>query len=320
MALPTGTISMNDLRAELGYGNAPISLNDPLVRDLANSGLNYNGTYSTSTCSLNDVKGQQLNFYATISSGASAQYATTAAYNAGWTGRGNVTITITGTIGSLYTGYANSGNVTIINNGTILGYGGSGGNGGGGNFNIAAWNISVISGNSGGWGGTGLYCSGRSTYGRQRYIYVYNNGTIAGGGGGGGGGCAAAWGYQYSSGDAIGGGGGGGGAGLPSGNGGGLNSLGVTGSGGAYLGDRGTPGNVGGGGAGGQAGNSPSFGQLGGKGGDGGGLATAGGNGSTNTVGWSYWGTGGGAGNGIYNDAQLTWPTGTRGTIIGAIA
>lgn len=313
----SGTISFNDLRTETGITGA-ISLGDGQVRDLigANSIISISSAYS-----------KTRDFTFNIPALSNRSFITTLAEDAGWQGTGNLVAVIpSGTVTStLVTGQIQWGNLAIYNNGYIMGKGGNGAPGAGGYADSAAFSATINVGGPGGSGGDGLVVSTPSQNRVQRYISVFNYGTIAGGGGGGGGGDAQAAGTGAGNVDIVGGGGGGGGRGNLGGLGGAGGVVSVINGGGLSVnGSGGSAGDQNSAGGGGAAGAPPRYGEWqGGSGGFGGALGAAGNAGNPNVAGWGYQGAGGPGGSGVLFSANINGTAslfGNNGTVIGAIA
>ena len=295
-----------------------ISLGDGQIRDLIGAINNV---------SMSNAYSKTRDFTFTIPAQTARSFITNLAYDAGWQGTGNLVAVIPqGTVTStLVTGQIQWGNLAIYNSGYIMG---KGGNGGGGNYGILDSNgftfTNYVQGGTGTGGGDGLVVSTPSQNRAQRFISVFNYGTIAGGGGGGGGGSGIAAGYVGDA-DIVGGGGGGGGRGNVGGSFGAGGIVSVTnGSGLAVNGSNGGSGTQNSAGGGGAAGGMPRFGNwVGGAGGNGGALGAPGAAGADNNAGWTAFGNGGPGGAGVLGSANINGSAslfGNNGTVIGTIA
>jgi hypothetical protein len=284
MTLPSsGKITLSDVNVELGRAaDAPISLNDSVVRNLAGK--------SAGAIAMSDLYGKTHTFPFAIASNQTNADLRTLALNAGWNGTTKVVATInsgiyvssnsTGTPALTVNGSFPNG-VRLVNNGFVVGMGGNGGAGGVSNTTAAP--------TAGAVGGPALSA--------QVLVEIDNSGTIAGGGGGGGGGAGA-----LSFTNILYGGGGGGGRSSNA-----ANSSGGSGGGGsAQPGGQGTLSAPGAGGArsASGAGNGATGGQWGASG-------------ETGGSGFLSGAPGGAGGAAVSGNSNITWlATGTR---LGAI-
>ena len=314
----SGTISFDDLRTETGITGA-ISLGSGAVQDLIGA---------VSNVSIGNAYSKTRDFTFNVPALGARSFITNLAYDAGWQGTGNIVAVIQqGTVTStLVTGQNPWGTIALYNSGYIMGKGGNGGEGTKGTLDSTVPVFSNYTpGQPGLAGAEGLVVSTPSQNRVQRYVSVYNFGTIAGGGGGGGGGDGIAAGFQNNC-DIAGGGGSGGGRGNQGGNGGLGGQVSVI-AGGGYaspggLGNAGTQNSAGGGGT---AGVLVQFSGdwVAGAGGNGGALGAAGTSGGVNNAGWAGVGSGGAGGSAVLNSANINGTAslfGNNGTVIGTIA
>jgi len=313
----SGPISFSDLRTEAGTSNS-ISLNDPAVRDIIGA---------TGTINIGSAYSKTRDFTFNIPALSTRSFITTLATEAGWQGTGNLVAVIQqGTVTStLVTGQNAWGTIALYNSGFIMGKGGNGGAGNSGVLDSNGFSFTNYSqGTPGLAGADGLVVSTPSQNRVQRYVSVFNFGTIAGGGGGGGGGSGIAAGYVGDA-DVVGGGGGGGGRGNVGGSAGagGIVSV-INGSGFSTNGSSGNSGTQNSAGGGGPAGAMPRFDNwVGGAGGNGGALGAAGSAGIDNNAAWNAFGAGGAGGSGVLGSANINGTAslfGNNGTVIGTIA